>query len=144
MAASSSLSAISVSLSELCCALAPLWVEPFVCLELSWGGMGYRNSARWVCEAMIATLLLLLKARCALMKTSMLAMAAERGRVSRRRYQAWGFVSRIMVRREGGGSGGVEAVVSNVCTVERYMGVGDAACHLRSCRSDLNRRPRSL
>ena len=54
---------------------------------------------------MIATLLLLLKARWALMKTSMLAMAAERGRVSLRRYQAWGLVSMIMVRREGGGSG---------------------------------------
>ncbi len=40
------------------------------------------------------------------MKTRRLAMAAERGRVGVRRAQAWGFVSRIMVRREGGGSDG--------------------------------------
>lgn len=53
---------------------------------------------------MMATLLLLLKARWALMKTRRLAMAAERGRVGARRAQAWGFVSRIMVKREGGGS----------------------------------------
>lgn len=38
------------------------------------------------------------------MKTRRLAMAAERGRVGVRRAQAWGLVSRIMVRREGGGS----------------------------------------
>ena len=38
------------------------------------------------------------------MKTRRLAMAAERGRVGARRAQAWGFVSRIMVSREGGGS----------------------------------------
>lgn len=41
------------------------------------------------------------------MKTSRLAMAAERGRVGARRAQAWGFVSRIMVSREGGGSDGM-------------------------------------
>ena len=40
------------------------------------------------------------------MKTRRLAMAAERGRVGARRAQAWGFVSRITVRREGEGSGG--------------------------------------
>ena len=38
------------------------------------------------------------------MKTSRFATALERGRVSERRAQAWGFVSRIMVKREGGGS----------------------------------------
>ena len=76
-AVASSLSAMSVS---------PF--EPFVFLESSCDGIGYRNSARWVCEAMIATLLLLLKARWALMKTSRLAIAAERGRVGARRAQA--------------------------------------------------------
>lgn len=35
------------------------------------------------------------------MKTRMLARALERGRVSSRRAQVWGFVSRTMVRREG-------------------------------------------
>ena len=39
------------------------------------------------------------------MKTRRLAIAAERERVGERRAQAWGFVSRMMVRREGGGSG---------------------------------------
>lgn len=38
------------------------------------------------------------------MKTRMLAMAVERGRVGDRSAQAWGFVSRMMVRREGGRS----------------------------------------
>ncbi len=38
------------------------------------------------------------------MKTRMLAIALERGRVELRRDQACGFVSRTMVRREGGGS----------------------------------------
>lgn len=52
----------------------------------------------------MATLLALLKARWAFMKTRRLAMAAERGRVGARRAQALGFVSRIIVRREGGGS----------------------------------------
>ena len=53
---------------------------------------------------MMATLLAELNARCALMKTSRLAMARESGRVEERRAQALGLVSRIMVRREGGGS----------------------------------------
>lgn len=38
------------------------------------------------------------------MKTRMLATAWEKGREDSRRDQAWGFVSRIMVRREGAGS----------------------------------------
>ena len=38
------------------------------------------------------------------MKTSRFAIALERGRVFARRAQAWGFVSRMMVRRDGGGS----------------------------------------
>ena len=38
------------------------------------------------------------------MKTRRLAIAAERGRVGERRAQAWGFVSRIIVKRDGGGS----------------------------------------
>ena len=38
------------------------------------------------------------------MKTRRFAIAAETGRVGARRAQAWGFVSRIMVRRDGGGS----------------------------------------
>lgn len=104
MAASlaSLLSVMSASPSGLFC--APLWAELFAFLESCSDGIGYRNSARWVCEAMIATLLLLLKARWALMKTRRLARAAERGRVGARRAQAWGLVSRIIVSREGGGS----------------------------------------
>lgn len=39
------------------------------------------------------------------MKTRRLASAVDRGRVGWRSAQALGFVSRIMVRREGGGSG---------------------------------------
>ena len=38
------------------------------------------------------------------MKTRRLAIALESGRVSARRAQAWGFVSRMMVKRDGGGS----------------------------------------
>ena len=38
------------------------------------------------------------------MKTRMLAMAAESGRVGANRAQACGFVSRIMVSRDGGAS----------------------------------------
>ena len=38
------------------------------------------------------------------MKTWRLAMAVERGRVERRSSQAKGLVSRIIVRRAGGGS----------------------------------------
>lgn len=52
----------------------------------------------------MATLFALLNARCALMKTRRLAMAVERGRVGARRAQAWGFVSSIIVKRDGGGS----------------------------------------
>lgn len=52
----------------------------------------------------MATLLALLKARWALMKTRRLAIAAEKEIVGARRAQAWGFVSRIIVKREGGGS----------------------------------------
>ena len=52
----------------------------------------------------MATLLALLKARWASMKTRRLAIAAEKGKVEERRAQAWGFVSRITVRRDGGGS----------------------------------------
>lgn len=40
------------------------------------------------------------------MKTRMLAIALEMGRVSERRAQARGLVSSTMVRREGGGSEG--------------------------------------
>jgi len=40
------------------------------------------------------------------MKTRMLATAWERVRVGERSDQAWGFVSRMMVRRDGGGSRG--------------------------------------
>jgi len=56
--------------------------------------------------AMTATLLALLKARWAFMKTRIFATAWERVRVCERKDQAWGFVSRTMVRREGGGSVG--------------------------------------
>lgn len=38
------------------------------------------------------------------MKTRRFATALERGRVSERRAQACGFVSRIMVNSDGGGS----------------------------------------
>ena len=38
------------------------------------------------------------------MKTRRFEMALERGRIPERRAQAFGLVSRIMVRREGGGS----------------------------------------
>ena len=38
------------------------------------------------------------------MNTRRLAIALESGRVFDRRAQAFGFVSRIIVRREGGGS----------------------------------------
>jgi hypothetical protein len=41
------------------------------------------------------------------MKTRRLATAAERGRVSEMVAQGWGFVSRIMTRRDGEGSGDV-------------------------------------
>lgn len=37
------------------------------------------------------------------MNTRSVATALERGRVEERRDQAWGFVSRTIVRREGGG-----------------------------------------
>lgn len=77
------------------------------------GGGGYRNSARWVWLAIIATLLALLKARWALMKTRRFAIAAERGRVDARRVHAWGFVSRIIVRSDGG--------VSRVCGQSGYI-----------------------
>lgn len=39
-----------------------------------------------------------------MIKTRRFAMAFERGRVSARSAQAWGFVSRMMVMRDGGGS----------------------------------------
>lgn len=87
---------------------------------------------------MMATLLLLLKARWALMKTRILAMAAERVRVGARRAQAWGFVSRIMVKREGGGS---EESVSVLTWLRRLWMF--ATCRQRSCCSGLNRRLRS-
>ena len=38
------------------------------------------------------------------MKTRRLAMAVDRGRIGARRAQAWGFVSRMIVKREAGGS----------------------------------------
>ena len=38
------------------------------------------------------------------MKTRRFAIAAEKGRVGERRDQACGFVSRIIARRDGGGS----------------------------------------
>ena len=53
---------------------------------------------------MTATLLAWLKARCAFMKTRRLATARERGRASVKRAQAWGLVSSMMVRSDGGGS----------------------------------------
>ena len=43
------------------------------------------------------------------MKTRRFATAFERGRVSARRAQAWGFVSRIMVNSDGGGSVGQQS-----------------------------------
>lgn len=67
-------------------------------------GVGYSHSARCVCEAMTATSFLLPEARCALMKTRRLAMAEESGRVEARWAQAWGFVSRTIARRDGGGA----------------------------------------
>ena len=48
--------------------------------------------------------LLLLQARWAFMKTTRWAMKVEKGRVGERRDQAEGWVSRIMVRRDMGGS----------------------------------------
>jgi len=39
------------------------------------------------------------------MKTRMFAIAFERGKVGERSAQAWGFVSRIITRREGVGPG---------------------------------------
>lgn len=65
------------------------------------GGVGYSQTARSRCAAMRATWLALLKARWALTKTRMFAMAREMGRVSERAAQARGFVSRTMERREG-------------------------------------------
>ena len=56
------------------------------------------------------------------MKTRRLEIAAERGRVGDRSAQAWGFVSRIMVRRDGGGS--IERVVSFAVVCGR-MGWGE-------------------
>lgn len=55
----------------------------------------------------MATSFAWLKARWAFMKTRRLASAFESGRVAARRAQALGFVSRIIVRREGGGSEGI-------------------------------------
>ncbi len=54
---------------------------------------------------MIAMRLAWLMARWAFMKTRRLARVVERVRVEWRSAQALGFVSRIIVRREGGGSG---------------------------------------
>ena len=73
------------------------------------------------------------------MKTRMLAMAAERGRVGARRAQACGFVSMIMVSRDGGGSGG-ERRISGLWV---DIGGGNAACRQKSCCSGLIRRLRS-
>jgi len=70
------------------------------------------------------------------MKTRRLAMAAERGRIGERRAQAWGFVSRIIVRREGGGS--VDLI--NVSSLERWV---EGAYRQMSCRSGLSHRLRS-
>lgn len=46
------------------------------------------------------------------MKTRRLAIALEKGRVSERRAQALGFVSRMIVRSEGGGSNGEDVSFS--------------------------------
>lgn len=54
--------------------------------------------------AITAILLPWLKARWALIKMSRFAIALERERVSDRRAHALGFVSRIIARRERGGS----------------------------------------
>lgn len=66
------------------------------------------------------------------MKTRRLARAVERGRVGWRRAQALGLVSRIIVRREGGGSG--EELVG----VERGWPAGSTN-HRWSCCSGRSR-----
>ena len=86
----------------------------------------------------MATLFALLNARWASMKTRRLAIAAERGSVEERSAQAWGFVSRIIVRRDGGGSVGGTGSVSM-----RPWKVKVKAYHQRSCRNGLSRRRRS-
>jgi len=52
------------------------------------GGRGYSHTARWLWLATTATWFALLTARWAFMKTIMLAIAFERGRVFERRAQA--------------------------------------------------------
>lgn len=45
------------------------------------------------------------------MNTRVLATACEKGREGSRSDQAWGFVSRIMVRREGAGSASLASLI---------------------------------
>lgn len=77
---------------------------------------GYKNSARWVWLAMIATWLAWLNAKWALIKTRRFAIALPNGRESESRAHAFGLVSRIIVRRVGGGSiEGIVRIQSALC-----------------------------
>lgn len=100
-------SAIEEGLAKSDISVSWAWIEaPFWCARVgdSLGrvGVGYRNWARPVWAAITATRFALLIARWAFMKTRMLAIAFVRGSVEERRDQACGFVSRMIVRREGG------------------------------------------
>lgn len=82
-------------------------MSPFVSPFLL-GGVGvfdgYKKVVLCECEAMTATSFALPDAKCALMKTRMLASAAERDSVDPRYAQACGFVSSTIVSSDGGGA----------------------------------------
>jgi hypothetical protein len=67
-------------------------------------GVGYRKVVLCECEAMTATSFAFPEAKCALMKTSILARAAERESVEDKCAQACGLVSRTMASSDGGGA----------------------------------------
>ena len=89
--------------------VVPLVVVPF-CERASGDvvcGVGYRNSARCVCEAITQTSLPFPEARCAFMKMRRLAMQADNGRVDDRCAHACGLESRTTARSDGGGPWGM-------------------------------------
>jgi hypothetical protein len=67
-------------------------------------GVGYRKVVLCECDAMTAISLAFPEAKCALMKTRILARAAESDSVEDKCAQACGLVSRTMARRDGGGA----------------------------------------
>lgn len=77
--------------------------------DFSGDGLGYSHLARWVWLAMTATLLALLMAMWALMKTSRFAMILDRGNSFASKAQACGFVSRMIVNSDAGTPAGCQS-----------------------------------